>query len=90
MFTKSANFILSEIPQAYFIMVGDGNLKSEVENYSKKHGFNDCLLITGWINNHLDYVNLFDVAVLPSRWGRFWFSSSGVQVIIQTLGFDTR
>lgn len=80
-FIKAANLILSEIPHAYFIMVGDGNLRADVESYSRKHAFHDRLLITGWVNNPLDYVNLFDVAVLPSRWEGFGLAVAEYMVL---------
>lgn len=70
-FIAVAEKIKRYIPSAYFIMVGDGEQKEEVEHYAEKHGFADSLLITGWVDNVVDYIELFDVAVLFSRWEGF-------------------
>lgn len=66
-----AKQVKQEISNAYFIIVGDGNQREEIEEYAEKNGLIDSLLITGWIENALDYVDLFDVAVLLSRWEGF-------------------
>lgn len=70
-FIKAARQIKEKIPEAYFIIVGDGAYQERIEDYAKKHGFEDSLLITGWVENASDYVDLFDVAVLLSRWEGF-------------------
>ena len=31
----------------------------------------DSLLITGWVDNPIDYIELFDIALLLSRWEGF-------------------
>ena len=70
-FVTMAKQVKQEISNAYFIIVGDGNQREEIEEYAEKNGLIDSLLITGWIENALDYVDLFDVAVLLSRWEGF-------------------
>lgn len=70
-FIYVAEKVKKYIPNAYFIMVGNGEEKEKIEHYAEKHGFADSLLITGWVDNAIDYIELFDVAVLFSRWEGF-------------------
>lgn len=70
-FIKMAKRVKKEIANAYFIIVGDGEQKKWIEEYAEKNGFSGSLLITGWIENAWDYIALFDVAVLLSRWEGF-------------------
>lgn len=70
-FMKVAKEIKKTIKNSYFIIVGNGEQQNEVENYAKKYGLSDSLLITGWVDSPLSYVDLFDVAMLLSRWEGF-------------------
>lgn len=70
-FIHAAQIVKQSIPNAYFIIVGDGELKNEVQEYAAKNGLQDLLLITGWVENPLSYVEVFDVAMLLSRWEGF-------------------
>lgn len=70
-FIFAAEKIKEKIPNAYFIMVGNGEQKNKIEKYAETHGLKSSLLITGWINNPMKYVELFDVAMLLSRWEGF-------------------
>ena len=70
-FVKAARKIKDAIPDAFFIIVGDGPDQSEVEKMISDLGLKDSFLITGWVNNPIDYLALFDVAVLLSRWEAF-------------------
>ena len=67
-FVKAARKIKDAIPDAFFVIVGDGPDQSEVEKMISDLGLKDSFLITGWVNNPIDYLALFDVAVLCSRW----------------------
>lgn len=68
-FIKAAKQIKEKIPEAHFVIVGDGPDRERIEGYAQKHGI--PLYITGWVENALDYVDLFDVALLLSRWEGF-------------------
>lgn len=70
-FIKAAKKIREKIPNSYFLIVGDGELRCELERYAKENGIADSLKITGWVENALDYVDLFNVALLLSRWEGF-------------------
>lgn len=70
-FVKAAKLIKEDIPSAHFIIVGDGIQEAEIRKYVKKYGFCDSFHITGWVDNAVSYVELFDVACLLSRWEGF-------------------
>lgn len=67
-FVTAARKIKDAIPDAFFIIVGDGPDQAEIEKMISDLGLKDSFLITGWVNNPIDYLALFDVAVLCSRW----------------------
>lgn len=70
-FAKMAKQVKDKVSNATFIIVGDGNQKDEIRKYAEDNGFLDCLHITGWVDNPMSYVELFDVACLLSRWEGF-------------------
>ena len=70
-FIRAAKEIKESIPEAYFIIVGNGDLEKSIRDYAKKNFLEDSLLITGWVEEPLQYVELFDVALLLSRWEGF-------------------
>ncbi len=70
-FVKMARLVKDRIPNAHFIIVGNGEQEYEVRKYAEENGFNDSLHITGWVDNPMSYVELFDVACLLSRWEGF-------------------
>lgn len=74
-FVRMAKLVKEKIPNAFFIMVGDdigdGHFRGETEKWIKDAGLAGSILITGWVNDPLDYEGLFDVAVLLSRWEGF-------------------
>ena len=47
------------------------NQKAILKKYAEDNGFSDSLHITGWVDNPMSYVELFDVACLLSRWEGF-------------------
>lgn len=70
-FVKMAKLVKDEISDSHFIIVGSGNQEAEVRKYAEDNGFADSLHITGWVDNPMSYVELFDVACLLSRWEGF-------------------
>ena len=70
-FVKMAKQVKDEIPNAHFIIVGNGNQEDEIRKYAEDNGFSNSLHITGWVDNPMSYVELFDVACLLSRWEGF-------------------
>lgn len=70
-FVMMAKLIKDKVPDAHFIIVGNGNQEAEVRKYAEDNGFVDSLHITGWVDDPMSYVELFDVACLLSRWEGF-------------------
>lgn len=70
-FVKMAKQVKDEVPNAHFIIVGNGNQEDEIRKYAEDNGFSNSLNITGWVDNPMSYVELFDVACLLSRWEGF-------------------
>ncbi|MFR4825466.1 MAG: glycosyltransferase family 4 protein [Clostridium sp.] len=70
-FIKSAYEIKKIIPNAYFIIVGDGDKLEEIKKLINSLGLEKDVLITGWIDNTFNYINSFDISMLLSRWEGF-------------------
>ena len=70
-FIKMAKQVKDEVLNAHFIIVGNGNQEDEIRKYAKDNGFSDSLHVTGWVDDPMSYVELFDVACLLSRWEGF-------------------
>jgi glycosyltransferase involved in cell wall biosynthesis len=70
-FVKMATLVKKEIPHAFFVMVGDGELRDEIWKLIKSKHLEDSFLITGWVENPTIYLKNMDVATLLSRWEGF-------------------
>lgn len=70
-FVKVAKLIKEKIPNAYFILVGDGELRNQTEEMIHKQGLDDVFLITGWVDNTAAYMKIMNVGTLLSRWEGF-------------------
>lgn len=70
-FIRAAEMIKKELPNAYFILVGDGDMTKSIKKYAEENDLSDSLYITGWVDNPMDYIEIFDVACLLSRWEGF-------------------
>ncbi|WP_462405926.1 glycosyltransferase family 4 protein [Gracilibacillus sp. Marseille-QA3620] len=70
-FIDFASLIKKQIPKAYFIMVGDGDEISEIQAMIEREGLKESVLITGWVDDPMQYIPLFDQAFLLSRWEGF-------------------
>jgi glycosyltransferase involved in cell wall biosynthesis len=70
-FVEMASRVKQEVPNAYFLMVGNGDQEAEIRQKIKSLGLEDSFLITGWVENPTSYINCMDVATLLSRWEGF-------------------
>lgn len=70
-FVKMAKIVKDKVSNAHFIIVGNGNQKTDIIKYAVDNGFSECLHITDWVNNPVSYMEIFDVACLLSRWEGF-------------------
>lgn len=70
-FVKMAKKIKDQIPNTHFIIVGNGEMENEIRKFAEDNNFSDSLHISGWVDNPMSYVEIFDVACLLSRWEGF-------------------
>lgn len=70
-FVKSAKLIKEKIPNAFFLMVGDGELRDQIESLINQYDLGSSFLITGWVDNPTAYMKIMDVGMLLSRWEGF-------------------
>ena len=61
-----ANELLAEVENCYFMLIGDGQLKSKIEDKVNPE-FKSRVLFLGKINNVEDYINIFDIGILSSN-----------------------
>ncbi len=71
LFADVAGYIAKKHPDTCFIWVGDGELREDFITALKKNNILDKTIITGWVNNPYEYISIFDVAVLFSKWEGF-------------------
>lgn len=71
LFVEIAYEISKAIDNCFFILVGDGELREEIELQIKHLGIHEKFLITGWTENVSMYLSIFDVALLTSKWEGF-------------------
>lgn len=70
-FIQVASMIKKKYSNAFFVIVGDGEERKNIERLIDESDLTDSVLITGWVENIYDYINIFDVALLLSRWEGF-------------------
>lgn len=70
-FVKAAKLIKEKIPNAFFLMVGDGELRAQIEGLINQYDLGSSFLITGWVDNPTAYMKIMDVGMLLSRWEGF-------------------
>lgn len=68
-FIHAAKLIKEKIPEAAFIIVGNGEMTEEIVRYANDNGLQ--LYVTGWTDEPYAYLKMFDVALLLSRWEGF-------------------
>ena len=83
-FIRAAKLIHEKISNSFFIIVGDGEMRNEVEEYAKDNGI--PLLVTGWTETPYSYLKVFNIALLLSRWEGFGlaiveYMAAGINVI---------
>lgn len=66
-FVRVASVLKEKIPHAEFMIVGDGDLRNEIDDLIAYYNLSDCFHITGWVNNAVEYIHMFDQGILLSR-----------------------
>ena len=64
----AASKVMRNVPDSIFIIVGEGELKSEFQQLAKGLGIKEKVIFTGFRRDVLEIVNIFDVFALSSLW----------------------
>ena len=67
-FIKIAKGLIERKNNMFFIFVGDGEFRKDIEKELKSLNIDDKFLITGWINDVEKYLAVMDIATLTSQW----------------------
>ena len=67
-FVQLAARVRDEIPDVRFLLVGDGELRSDVEMLIHTLGLERTVILSGWRRDIPEILNALDVFVLTSRW----------------------
>ncbi|MGE5329746.1 MAG: glycosyltransferase family 4 protein [Deltaproteobacteria bacterium] len=70
-FIDIAKCVTQQLSDCKFVLVGDGELREQVENRIKELHLDQNVLMTGWTTCPEKYVNIFDVGLLTSKWEGF-------------------
>lgn len=70
-FVKAAKLIKEKIPNAFFLMVGDGELRDQIKKLINQYNLDSSFLITGWVDRPISYMKTMNVGMLLSRWEGF-------------------
>jgi glycosyltransferase involved in cell wall biosynthesis len=66
-FVQAAGIVHRAFPSARFVVVGDGYLRSQLEELGEALGLRDSLTFTGRLDNPLEVVRSFHVGVITSE-----------------------
>lgn len=70
-FVDIAIKLSNKYPKCRFLMVGDGDQRVEIEERIKSSNLESRFYITGWVDNPYEYLSIFDIALLTSKWEGF-------------------
>lgn len=70
------------------ILLGDGELKNEIEELVIKKNLSDLVIFTGIVSNPNDYYSAFDIFLLPSLWEGLPVVSIEAQISGLICGFS--
>jgi glycosyltransferase involved in cell wall biosynthesis len=67
-FVRLAALVSAQVPEAHFVLAGDGLLRPEVEEAVRRSGLQERFHLLGWRRDIADIIASFDVLVLTSLW----------------------
>jgi glycosyltransferase involved in cell wall biosynthesis len=90
-FLKCARIIKDSYPDTYFVLVGDGPERNNIERLAKELGLNSCSSFLGMRNDVPDLISGFDIFLMTSRVETFGIVviealASGVPVVSFEVG----
>ena len=90
-FIKAAAIVRRARPELRFLVVGDGYLRPQLEEFTKKLGINETVSFTGLAQKPLDFIHDFQVGVITSETEGFCnaileYMACGVSVVATATG----
>lgn len=73
-FVEVAKKLLDDNDNFFFIIVGDGEERENIEELISRYNIQEYFYITGWVKNVFDYINIFDISMLLTRWEGFGYA----------------
>lgn len=67
LFLRAARRVKSHLPQARFLVVGDGDLRTGLERMAEQLGLGDAVVFTGWVHRLAPLYRALDLTVITSR-----------------------
>ncbi|MEK6647370.1 MAG: glycosyltransferase family 4 protein [Candidatus Firestonebacteria bacterium] len=67
-FVCAASEVVKKIKNCKFMLIGDGDLRQEVQSLIKELKLEDKIILTGWRKDVENLIHIFDVFVLSSLW----------------------
>lgn len=67
-FIRLASRVAQRIPNAKFLLVGDGNLRPDINRLISKYGLSSRIVLSGWRRDIPQLLSAMDVFVLTSLW----------------------
>jgi len=67
-FFSAAKLLIQQVPNLFFIWLGDGKQKNEIINFINQNGLEDRTVITGWLSSidSMRYIETMDIFVSSS------------------------
>lgn len=90
-FLNAAKLVLEKIPNAKFVLVGEGSEREKLEKMVEGCGLSGHVVFVGGVSNPREYFGVFDVSVLTSKTEGFSNSiieamAEGVPVVASNVG----
>ncbi len=91
LFIRAAGRVHAELPQAYFLVLGDGKLKPDLEALAKREGVEHNVIFLGLREDFLPYLAMMDVGCLTSDSEGFpnailEYMAAGLPVVAPAVG----
>lgn len=67
-FVRAAREICNVIPEAGFVLAGDGEMRAEIEDEIKKHSLKDNFILLGWTENTSVFLRAIDLLLHTALW----------------------
>ncbi|MBS0152385.1 MAG: glycosyltransferase [Nitrospira sp.] len=67
-FVAVAKYVCAAIPQARFVLVGDGALRSQIDGLLNQEGLSDRVRLAGWRRDIPNVMQTLDAFLLTSHW----------------------